>query len=146
MKKGLLIFTIVLLLAAGAIDFLLLKPRSIPASSAHTITVAGRIITVSGNTEEVNVATASKGYYRYRSGVTLVEGKYISGDYFQNISVVPTGRWIVESYNEHVSFTITSSVPVSLFLVSTPDRYFSIIFLTLLLIASLWFFVYIWQI
>jgi len=139
MKKGLLIYTIILLAVAITIDFLNLKPRSIPASTAHTISVDNRYIIVSGNTDEVRVTTASKGYYRYRSGETLVEGQFISGNYFQNTSTVPTGRWIIESHQEQISFMITSSVPVSVLLVSTPDRYIDIIGFTLFLVAVFWF-------
>ena len=139
MKKGLLIYTIILLVAAIVIDFMILKPRSIPASTTHAITVGDRYITVSGNTDEVNATTASEGYYRYRSGDALVEGQFISGNYFQNTSTVPVGRWIIESHREQVSFTISSTAPVSLFLVSTPDRYFATILLTVLFTAFFWF-------
>lgn len=139
MKKGLLIYIIILLVAAITIDFLNLKPRLIPASTAHTISIDDRYIIVSGNTDEVSVTTASKGYYRYRSGETLVEGQFISGNYFQNTSIVPTGRWIIESHEEQISFTISSPVPVSVLLVSTFDRYFNVISMTLFIFAVLCF-------
>lgn len=139
MKKGLLIYAIILLVAAVTIDFLNLQPRSIPASTVHTFSVRDRYITVSGNTDEVNVTTASEGYYRYRSDATLVEGQFIYGNHFQNTSMVPTGRWIIESYQKPISFTISSSVPVSLLLISTLDLYYATILYTLFLVVVLWF-------
>lgn len=138
MKKGLLIYLVVLVFIVAVIDFFILKSVSYPASTLHKVTLVSREITISGNTDTVKVTTASNGYYRYLAVDSVIEGEYVTGSYFQNTSIIPVGKWIIESVSgDGISFTISSGVPVTLQLVSTPQLYLLTVFLSLAIVTDM---------
>lgn len=140
MKKGLWIYLVVLLLLAAGADTLILKTKYLPpATTQNFSTNSNSDIFVGGNTGTVDVTTASDGYYRIKSGDVFTEGEYITGDYFQNVTQLPVGQWVIEEGNT-ISFTAVSPTPIDVTLIATTVTFILTIIVTLLVSALLFCF------
>ena len=139
MKTGLSIYLVILILAATVIDFFILKTTSFPPSNTQEFSAStDRHIYVRGDVESMEVTTAATGYYRISSGEAVLEGEHLIGDYFQGKAQLSPGEWVIED-GETITFSVTSSVPVSVELVSTAGTYWACILITVVL-AALFFF------
>lgn len=141
MKKGLWIYLAVLVVIAVVSDFLILKTVYLPSATTQNFSTSDdRVIMVSGgNGEMVSVTTASDGYYRIRSGSVIIEGQYLTGDYFQREAQLPVGQWVIEDGSK-ISFTAVSPSPISVTLTATTDLYFATIIVTILVVMILFFY------
>jgi hypothetical protein len=128
-----------LFLAAGA-DTLILKTEYLPSATTQNFSASSnRHIFVGGNTGTVDVTTASNGYYRIKSGDVFTEGEYITGDYFQNVTQLPVGQWVIEEGNT-ISFTAVSPTLIDVTLIATTETFIVTIIMTLMLSALLFCF------
>jgi len=142
MKKNLLVALVVLILIGIGVDYLILKTyQSTPQTILSFSTGSGHRIFIDGTTDMVDVVTASDDYYRFKSNGYVVEGQHITGNYFQNVSTMQAGKWIIES-GDTISFTVYSPVPITATLTAT-TAYATLVILTTLL-ALLWIFWIIW--
>jgi hypothetical protein len=109
MKKGLWIYLIILVILATVIDFFMLKTNYIFPKTTEGYTFSNdRYWLVSADTPEVDIITASTGYYRLRSDNTILEGEQITGDYYQKTTSLPVGNWIIEENDLSISITVVS--------------------------------------
>ena len=139
MSKGLTVYLVILIVLAAFVDFLVLRPVSLEPFTAQTFTMNSyRDTYVSSEASHINAISASDGYYRIHSGDTVLEGKYITGQHFQNSGTLTPGHWIIDSGGD-ISLTLTADTPISIFVASTPTFYIEIIILTLLAGAMLFF-------
>lgn len=140
MKKGLWFYLVILLFLAAGADTLILKTKYLPSATTQNFSASSsRHIFVGGNTGTVDVTTASNGYYRIKSGDVFAEGKYITGDYFQNVTQLPVGQWVIEEGNT-ISFTAVSPTPIDVTLIATAGTLILTIIMTLLLSWMLFLF------
>lgn len=140
MTKGVWIYLLILVLLATTVDCFILKTNYIIPEGNKSYSLDGtRDWMVSASTSEVDIITASKGYYRIRSGDTIIEGEYVTGKYFQKTTRLPVGKWIVEANDTPISITIPSQPLVVI--VSKPilGTYIGLIFLTFIIGAYLFF-------
>ena len=143
MSKGLTIYLIILIILAAFIDFLVLKPTSLQPFTAQTFTLNSyRDTYIRSEASQINVISASDAYYRIHSGDTVLEGKYITGQHFQNSGILAPGHWIIDSGGD-ISLTLTADAPISIFVASTSTFYIEIIILTLIVVAMLYFIGYV---
>lgn len=143
MKKGFVIYLVVLLLLVTGIDYLLLSTRYLePAKTQNFSSGPEHSILIKSDSDTVNVITASNGYYRIKSEDVVIEGEHITGDMFQNNSTLPVGRWVQED-GENVSYTVTSATPTTVTLTSTVVNNIYVVIVTLLVTVMFYFLGYI---
>lgn len=79
---------------------------------------------------EVDIITASNGYYRIKSGDATIEGEHVTGNYFQKTARLPVGKWIVDDNELPISITFPSQPLVVIVSKPTLGAYIGYIFMT----------------
>jgi len=144
MSKGQKNSLIIFIFLAVVVDILILRTVNYSVTSPKTFTTGSqRYVLVTGPTDAVKLTTASSdGYYRIESGGAEIEGKHLTGEFFENKDgFLPTGKWIIAA-GGWVTFTVSPTVPITVSLVSTVAWILVVIIISMMIVALLTLFAF----